>query len=107
KRVKGYLPMFQSQARCQAPGDRHRSTEKARGASSFNLRRDARPLATLCEVHRALIFRVFQSQARCQAPGDLTWLELLLVHLEVSISGEMPGPWRLRLVTSQLYHRDL
>src|SRR5205823_649865 len=86
----------------------------------FNLRRDARPLATLASPHRHSIRGLFQSQTRCQAPGDAAdhspsgWLDCYFnlrrdarplatkgfrYHrgpgLPISISDEMPGPWRL------------
>src|SRR5207247_5926674 len=37
---------------------------------SFNLNRDARPLATLSALGHAPTNAKFQSQPRCQAPGD-------------------------------------
>src|SRR6266699_1292391 len=38
---------FQSQTRCQAPGDVYLHTSRRESEHNFNLRRDARPLATL------------------------------------------------------------
>src|SRR5947209_16713410 len=60
----------------------------------FNLRRDARPLATkrLKAIGYGLI--MFQSQTRCQAPGDGRHSGRERTVWEVSISDEMPGPWR-------------
>ncbi len=78
------------------PGPWRRRQRKREGNShaSFNLNRDARPLATqalrYCEGHDDL----FQSQPRCQAPGDGFFLCLLPLFFCVSISTEMPGPWR-------------
>ena len=69
--------VFQSQARCQAPGD-----------ADMRLRISANIL--------------FQSQARCQAPGDMP--DLAVGMHRVSISSEMPGPWRRKLAT-MLPHR--
>src|SRR6266536_1803265 len=113
---KPYL--FQSQPRCPAPGDDITlcmktfslhvsiSTEmpgpwRPRVPSppsvrfvSFNLNRDARPLATCryCPRHPAL--SMFQSQPRCQAPGDAEHGLEAAAGMLVSISTEMPGPWR-------------
>ena len=88
---------------------------------SFNLKRDARPLATVsrmamqryaqfqsqarCQApgdhdaeHRVdVAIEEFQSQARCQAPGDVGIGRLVTLDIEVSISSEMPGPWRRRI----------
>src|SRR5439155_234713 len=86
----------------------------------FNLRRDARPLATryppkhgnasvevsisdempgpwrLSQIHDLLDSEPrFQSQTRCQAPGDFSDHSLPVLSTQVSISDEMPGPWRL------------
>src|SRR6266480_2362311 len=36
----------------------------------------------------------FQSQTRCQAPGDRALAHAHLLIDEISISDEMPGPWR-------------
>src|SRR6266567_2366972 len=87
----------------------------------FNLRRDARPLATAkkparqqhrkrfqsqarCQAsgdctldHVHARYKLFQSQARCQASGDEKAASSRITSVEVSISGEMPGLWR-RLV---------
>src|SRR6266496_976732 len=85
----------------------------------FNLNRDARPLATQDSMSRRPENSMFQSQPRCQAPGDLSdssgnpvafvgfnlnrdarplaTLDKFIdgvVWLWVSISTEMPGPWR-------------
>src|SRR5947207_15970439 len=60
----------------------------------FNLRRDARPLATLPVGRRPVSIELFQSQTRCQAPGDTTTNALSVVGCQVSISDEMPGPGR-------------
>src|SRR2546425_12564029 len=38
---------------------------------SFNLNRDARPLATPMAVRSTMSDMMFQSQPRCQAPGDV------------------------------------
>ena len=66
------------------------------GSLCFNLRRDARPLATSVSVSWRVEVQAFQSQTRCQAPGDsLAALSACRIGL-VSISDEMPGPWRLR-----------
>src|SRR5439155_25591015 len=60
----------------------------------FNLRRDARPLATsYCGGCRSWL-SLFQSQTRCQAPGDISFSKLESLGSSVSISDEMPGPWR-------------
>src|SRR6266487_2820804 len=67
---KSNVCWFQSQPRCQAPGDEYKGFV-------------------------TVAFAVFQSQPRCQAPGDLPYLTLLYHRDNVSISTEMPGPWRL------------
>ncbi len=112
--------MFQSQTRCQAPfGLRHQLVRHC-GIRSFNLRRDARPLSAYRCKPFHLTNTLFQSQTRCQAPFGCEWLgapvheswfqsqtrcqapfgvilELVTVHhYRVSISDEMPGPFRLR-----------
>src|SRR6266704_3469653 len=61
--------MFQSQPRCQAPGDLAILLVGQAVTLGFNLNRDARPLATYC-----------------WSEGELS--------KNVSISTEMPGPWR-------------
>src|SRR5256885_1836538 len=88
---------FQSQTRCQAPRDAthinasdvlaryfnfkreptpptpptlHQNTVSL--SLYFNLRRDARPLASMFTPRYTCFFYQFQSQTRCQAPGDLS-----------------------------------
>src|SRR6266581_4145972 len=61
--------VFQSQTRCQAPGDGHGS-----------------------DTHKPSTR--FHSQTRCQAPGDCPSPFALKISLFISISDEMPGPWR-------------
>src|SRR6266496_2271708 len=50
-------------------------------------------------LHHTLVakgdYRLFQSQPRCQAPGDTPWKPVSTPITYVSISTEMPGPWRL------------
>src|SRR6266699_656885 len=65
--------------------------------SHFNLRRDARPLATKAFTAFNIPSKQFQSQTRCQAPGDLLSGNCLFLLRGISISDEMPGPWRLNL----------
>ncbi len=110
--------VFQSQARSQSPGDEADvyivlatdavsiSGEKPipwrRGHSSpplvlqcsFNLRREANPLATRMLIVRHARAGLFQSQARSQSPGDPTQSRPVSRHDRVSISGEKPIPWR-------------
>src|SRR5947208_2998630 len=86
---------FQSQTRCQTPGDNEQqlsdmisiiafnlrrkprplptwdATPSPASTMTFNLRRDARPLATSCTMDLQLAYAHFQSQTRCQAPGDM------------------------------------
>src|SRR6266496_824434 len=58
--------MFQSQPRCQAPGD-IKPCAIVRGMMiCFNLNRDARPLATQAEKAGGQSPCKFQSQPRCQ-----------------------------------------
>src|SRR6266487_1459186 len=64
------LEEFQSQPRCQAPGDEKWAKRYAHSMCSFNLNRDARPLATMLWNISVGHTVVFQSQPRCQAPGD-------------------------------------
>src|SRR5436305_1169742 len=92
------------------------------GLAGFNLRRDASPLATSnlqkitesrnrfkaqtrCKAPGAstigfvsCCIGLFQSQTRCQAPGDLYIHVEVMIGCNVSISDEMPGPWRRDLV---------
>src|SRR6266571_4276386 len=87
---------------------------------SFNLKRDASPVATLffvvslckdyrfqsqarCQprgdpvpAYRSKKERAFQSQARCQPRGDCVYCCVTLSRQRVSISSEMPAPWRLQ-----------
>ncbi len=63
------LRAFQSQARCQPRGDQAQSGNKSS-----------------CEK--------FQSQARCQPRGDSEEGGFLAGDRGVSISSEMPAPWR-------------
>jgi len=88
--------LFQSQTRCQAPGDDIDSDEYKQWWGNFNLRRDARPLATHKTMRAAVARLEFQSQTRCQAPGDVGLATVAFVAMKISISDEMPGPWRLR-----------
>src|SRR6266567_2507213 len=111
---------FQSQTRCQAPGDQYPqvcpavpssisiSDEKPgpwrlgwripahKNYSNFNLRREARPLATSCICKSKVLIPVFQSQTRSQAPGDSVLFAVALASFSISISDEKPGPWRRR-----------
>src|SRR5881396_3298475 len=52
----------------------------------FNLNRDARPLATNLSMWRYSIRLKFQSQPRCQAPGDGHVCHALKAVMRVSIS---------------------
>src|SRR6266699_3350120 len=61
---------FQSQTRCQAPGDAGILLVVSAIECHFNLRRDARPLATAMIYRTRTAPHIFQSQTRCQAPGD-------------------------------------
>jgi len=88
-----YSP-FQSQTRCQAPGDISFARSVAALKCYFNLRRDARPLATGIWVSCHEYHEEFQSQTRCQAPGDLHDQSVSPRRRSISISDEMPGPWR-------------
>src|SRR5437016_994205 len=60
----------------------------------FNLRRDAKPLATAALSAAPFFCCPFQSQTRCQAPGDGAQVPQVRRILHISISDEMPGPWR-------------
>src|SRR6266567_1092960 len=62
----------------------------------FNLRRDARPLATQLAAEPRRCLDEFQSQTRCQAPGDFSIAVAVALRFFISISDEMPGPWRPR-----------
>src|SRR6266566_2126381 len=69
---------------------RHNRVEVA----NFNLRREARPLATSCGLLYPALVGLFQSQTRCQAPGDDNppyFFRFALIL--ISISDEKPGPW--------------
>ncbi len=116
--------MFQSQARSQSPGDRLAcafgsgpiivsiSGEKPipwrpvpirmddNEMWSFNLRREANPLATITPHAPYMRFCLFQSQARSQSPGDASCSCCSAIVSVVSISGEKPIPWRHLKVTT-------
>src|SRR6266566_598031 len=64
--------------------------------SNFNLRREARPLATPSFIPEHQFKRQFQSQTRSQAPGDSVLFAVALASFSISISDEKPGPWRRR-----------
>src|SRR2546430_1021412 len=59
-----------------------------------NRRREARPLATLSPWSYWLAWFEFQPQTRCQAPGDKPDEQSIFSNIKISISDEMPGPWR-------------
>jgi len=61
----------------------------------FNLKRDASPVATNNGNYNHGFFFGFQSQARCQPRGDLSGIGARIGGNNVSISSEMPAPWRL------------
>src|SRR6266568_4212857 len=71
--------------------------------SGFNLKRDASPVATIVTPGVALIALVFQSQARCQPRGDQGTTLSIPRNSIVSISSEMPAPWRLLDLVKSLY----
>src|SRR5438046_1328257 len=73
---------------------------------SFNLNRDARPLATAFFAKGKSQVSWFQSQPRCQAPGDKFPNRSIETEMLVSISTEMPGPWRLRYL-QRVHHARL
>src|SRR6266702_3060645 len=62
--------------------------------SGFNLKRDASPVATNNGNYNHGFFFGFQSQARCQPRGDLSGIGERIGGKNVSISSEMPAPWR-------------
>src|SRR6266702_473877 len=64
------LALFQSQARCQPRGDDEHLGRCQRGAQRFNLKRDASPVATAISESG------------------------LAINSAVSISSEVPAPWR-------------
>ncbi len=80
----------------EMPGPwRLQSASSTRTATtSFNLNRDARPLATILDLAQGAAVFEFQSQPRCQAPGDIARIYRWYCVRYVSISTEMPGPWR-------------
>ncbi len=71
---------------------RHNRVEVA----NFNLRREARPLATSCGLLYPALVGLFQSQTRSQAPGDDYPRRAEPFSIAISISDEKPGPWRRR-----------
>src|SRR6266568_3163813 len=86
---------FQSQARCQPRGDLQMQGLQVLEMISFNLKRDASPVATSERGVHCVRTDWFQSQARCQPRGDYkNTLDECQLH-RVSISSEMPAPWRL------------
>src|SRR6266568_907293 len=60
----------------------------------FNLKRDASPVATAESINVCSSFCLFQSQARCQPRGDSDMIGGQRSLQSVSISSEMPAPWR-------------
>src|SRR6266496_2387180 len=60
----------------------------------FNLRREANPLATVHEKGNQQGVNKFQSQARSQSTGDVIRSWEMHKHDNVSISGEKPIHWR-------------
>ena len=100
--------MFQSQARCQAPGDCMTCNSQAQSAVGFNLKRDARPLATQSILRMAVACICFnlKRDARPLATDDIA--SAMSCRMTVSISSEMPGPWRRsRLVLASSDHADV
>src|SRR6266568_5852573 len=73
--------MFQSQARCQPRGDMAARNARSAILISFNLKRDASPVAT----RRARLYT--------------------LAALTVSISSEMQAPWRRLMPDDELCER--
>src|SRR5436305_1273116 len=61
---------------------------------SFNLRREANPLATTLGINCPAGKTVFQSQARSQSAGDMIGDAECARIAGVSISGEKPIRWR-------------
>ena len=115
------LVRFQSQPRCQAPGDdsgalswiaqsvpvsistempgpwrRTKSDSTLARLLSFNLNRDARPLATqmMSQCHHAG-YRGFNLNRDARPLATSMQAHSEHRYLDVSISTEMPGPWRL------------
>src|SRR6266699_1311629 len=72
----------------------HHSSLRTNSSGNFNLRREARPLATSCICKSKVLIPVFQSQTRSQAPGDSVLFAVALASFSISISDEKPGPWR-------------
>src|SRR5260221_233530 len=62
---------FQSQTRCASPGNALIPLHKTRHYQSFNLRREANPLATTGQAHITHLDELFQSQTRSQSTGDM------------------------------------
>src|SRR5438034_1132197 len=60
----------------------------------FHLNTSSRPLRTQAATRHSSNIALFQSQPRCQAPGDSYFSASIFRILRVSISTEMPGPWR-------------
>ncbi len=65
----------------------------------FNLKRDASPVATRYRMRPYGPPVLFQSQARCQPRGDQYQGYPGSFEQVVSISSEMPAPWRLQRVS--------
>src|SRR6266487_6378714 len=87
RRIMKIEGTFQSQPRCQAPGDGDEGMSEDRTNSSFNLNRDARPLATKCPTIIRVRTSRFQSQPRCQAPGDpLPTVKVRETHLSFTLN---------------------
>src|SRR6266487_1382294 len=85
---------FQSQPRCQAPGDNSQSSIWCWIVVVSISTEMPGPWRLGYLHHGTRISSWFQSQPRCQAPGDDFTYKHIKMLQEVSISTEMPGPWR-------------
>src|SRR6266496_3393537 len=92
---------FQSQPRCKAPGDTITFLYKSNVCWFQSQPRCQAPGDTITFLYKSNVCW-FQSQPRCQAPGDSSIRSLPTLFAAVSISTEMPGPWRLGYYSSHM-----
>ncbi len=90
------IPLFQSQPRCQAPGDPGARALPVTTSICFNLNRDARPLATSIYYPSPARQVSFNLNRDARPLATNTFHGSAILPFTVSISTEMPGPWRLR-----------
>src|SRR2546425_924847 len=85
---------FQSQPRCQAPGDSYTAVVMSESCDFFNLTRNAKPLATPLRFFHSRFSLCFSITREMPGPGRQLQPIFSDSEWDFSISTEMPGPWR-------------